>query len=153
MARTLRDIEDAKRLREHEILERSKAFREEYQKTHTVIETCYGDVVLKCLKDNKPKTAEEIEFLRNLLEEIHYSKEDENGLFCRDDGKELLNKLGYKVSVIWANDYKYLPTVPAHMRSTGEAAKDADKKLFLQLDRNQSVRAASRIAAENSNVL
>jgi hypothetical protein len=113
MAKTKRDLEEEKK--QFEIYYNC----EEFWKNRTNIVTCYGDVLIRCEKDNKPKTDEEREYLRSLLEDIYY----------QEDRNEILSKLGYTIELVAVYDTKDLPTtVPVHLRSTGEAAKEAERK-------------------------
>ena len=90
MAMTLRDLEEAKKQWEDSLQAKS----EEMWENFINIETCYGDIFIKSNKDNKPKTDEERELLKQLLEEIYY----------REDKSEILGKLGYEIIVVLVND-------------------------------------------------
>ncbi len=151
MAKTLNQIENEKNILYAEYYVKAKEKYKKYLETHMVIQTCYGDFFLKYQIENKPNTEKKI-FLKNLLEEIYYV-EDRIGLYCSEEGEKLLKKLGYEVTEVIVYDNKYLPTIPTHLRNTEAAAKDNDKRLLLQLDRNQTARSASWIEAGRSNVL
>ena len=97
--------------------------------------------------EKKPQTEEEIAILAAQLEEkaangelkiYHYYPEE-----------------GYRIEI---PDYEFLrhdaaEKVPEHLRSTGQAAEEADRRCLIKLKRNAVTRAASWNNARDSNVL
>lgn len=57
-----------------------------------------------------------------------------------------------RLAHILTDDEGELPVVPVHLRSVGEAARDADRMCLRRLDANATARRASQALAKDSSL-